>query len=586
MAVYTIGTPDGRKLRIEAADEATAIRGAQEWTAANPAQAPAPATGPATPPAGLKPGTREYADWAAQAARAGQQLPQVSNPAMTETQSSILDPFVQGTTFGFADEMRGAVQGGLAAMQGGEFGSVYDQTVDESRGALAHERNVNPWGSIASEVAGAIPTGMVAGGQLAGRGATALARAATGALVGGAQGVAYGAGSSEADTLEGRITDGAVPGLVGAGIGAAAPLIGQLGRRLISPNPASASQTNAAQVMAREGVDLTAGQMTGNKGLQYLESELGKGRAADLMEQQAEQFTQSVLRRAGINAQRATPEVIDTAFDTIGQQFDNMAMITDTPFDSALQNNLLGVAADYIDTAANPAPVVERLVNRLGELAQSNGGRVTGRVYQNMRSEIGRLIRAADPATKMALRELQDALDDGIERNLSGQTLEAWRALRRQYQNMLIVERGVTSAGQNAASGLITPAQLRSAAINIGGRRSFARGTNDFTELANAAVQTMTPLPQSGTAPRFAAQMLGTIPAAIGAAAGSPAGIPGAIGGALVGAAVPAAVGRAVLSGPGRAYLSNQVATGVGPSALEAILRRAGTPAVGQLPGR
>lgn len=33
MAIYTIGTPDGRKLRIEAPDEATAIRGAQEWAA-------------------------------------------------------------------------------------------------------------------------------------------------------------------------------------------------------------------------------------------------------------------------------------------------------------------------------------------------------------------------------------------------------------------------------------------------------------------------------------------------------------------------------------------------------------------------
>lgn len=36
MAIYTIGIPDGRKLRIEAADEATALRGAQEWAAANP----------------------------------------------------------------------------------------------------------------------------------------------------------------------------------------------------------------------------------------------------------------------------------------------------------------------------------------------------------------------------------------------------------------------------------------------------------------------------------------------------------------------------------------------------------------------
>ena len=224
MAIFTIGTPDGRKLRIEAADEATAIRGAQEWTAANPpATPPDPASGPATPPAGLKPGTREYADWAAQAARAGQQLPQVSNPAMTETQSSILDPFVQGTTFGFADEMRGAVQGGLAAMQGGDFGSVYDQTVDESRGALAHERQVNPWGSVAAEVAGAIPSGMGLGGQLAGKGASLGIRALSGLGVGAGQGALYGFGASEGD-LGDRATGAAVGGALGGAVGAAIPL--------------------------------------------------------------------------------------------------------------------------------------------------------------------------------------------------------------------------------------------------------------------------------------------------------------------------------------------------------------------------
>lgn len=39
MAVFTIQAPDGRKIKIQAADEATAMRGAQEWAAANPVTA-------------------------------------------------------------------------------------------------------------------------------------------------------------------------------------------------------------------------------------------------------------------------------------------------------------------------------------------------------------------------------------------------------------------------------------------------------------------------------------------------------------------------------------------------------------------
>lgn len=43
MAIYTIQTPSGRKLRIEAPDDATALRGAEEWEASNTAsQAPPP----------------------------------------------------------------------------------------------------------------------------------------------------------------------------------------------------------------------------------------------------------------------------------------------------------------------------------------------------------------------------------------------------------------------------------------------------------------------------------------------------------------------------------------------------------------
>jgi hypothetical protein len=40
MPVYTIQSPDGRKIKIEAADQATALRGAQEWASTNPRKKP------------------------------------------------------------------------------------------------------------------------------------------------------------------------------------------------------------------------------------------------------------------------------------------------------------------------------------------------------------------------------------------------------------------------------------------------------------------------------------------------------------------------------------------------------------------
>lgn len=81
MAVYSIRAPDGRTIQIRAVDEATAIRGAQEWAQQNPKAASSTPSGQALPPSGLQPGTREYADWAAEQARAGNSLPQISDPA-------------------------------------------------------------------------------------------------------------------------------------------------------------------------------------------------------------------------------------------------------------------------------------------------------------------------------------------------------------------------------------------------------------------------------------------------------------------------------------------------------------------------
>lgn len=46
MAIFTIQAPDGRKIKVDAADEETAVRGAQEWATANPLSPPIPATRP------------------------------------------------------------------------------------------------------------------------------------------------------------------------------------------------------------------------------------------------------------------------------------------------------------------------------------------------------------------------------------------------------------------------------------------------------------------------------------------------------------------------------------------------------------
>jgi hypothetical protein len=391
-------------------------------------------------------------------------------------------------------------------------------------------------------------------------------------------GAASGAAIGAADTAVrgGSAEDAKNSALVGGGIGAAFPLVGAGLRRLVSPLPMSASQRAAAQTMEREGVTLTAGQRTGSKKLKYLESELGGGAAEALQERQAREFTRAAWRRAGIDADNVEPQTVDQALTDIGSEFDRLAANNVLVPDKRLGRELGAVAREYnsLVPESQRAPIVRDVLDDIVNAVQTNGGQITGDSYQALRSRLdkaARAVMARDPHLSQALSDIRTSLDANMERSIAAHNpadLGAWRQVRRNYRNMLVIEKAATGAGEQAAGGVITPARLRSAAI-AQNRRAYARGRNDFTDLANAAVKTMTPLPQSGTVPRLAARLPLPLGAATGAGiGGTVAGIPGAVVGGVIGAGVPWAAGRAALSAPGRAILSNQMMAGPAGRAL------------------
>lgn len=487
--------------------------------------------------------------------------------------SDVTDLRDQGLSFGFKDELNSAL-GALGGMfNGQDFGQTFGdlQALEQARVDLGKEQS----GALgtAAEIVGALPT--AAAGTF-GRATTLGGRVFEGVANGLVQGSIYGAGTGNEDRLGSALTGGGLGGTFGA----LAPVAGQMLRRVVTPAPASQTQRQAADVLRREGVGMTAGQTTGSKKLQYLESELGGGAADRFVERQGEQYTSAVLRRAGITAERATPQVIDDGFTRIGNEFDRLAAGNQMAPDQQFWQDLNGVWQDYAGVTGESAraPVVE---NTIRDLAAKTNGRtpLTGEAYKAMTSRLARLARSADPELKDTLLGLREAMDDAMERSIAQTNpgdLGAWREARSQYRNMLVIEKAATGAGADTAAGLISPAQLRNAAIQQG-RRAFARGFNDFTELANAGVQALSKLPQSGTAPRLAARAVASIPAGIGAIIGSPAGLPGAAIGAAGGAAIPYLLGRLIMSAPGRAYLGNQAATGTGKMLPELL----GLPAIG-----
>lgn len=339
--------------------------------------------------------------------------------------------------------------------------------------------------------------------------------------------------------------------------------------KAVTPLDIPMERKAALGVLKKEGVDVTAGQATGRKSVQYAESEIGGGAAANKLDKQQSQFTKAVLSRIGVNADRATPDVIDKAYKQIGQKFDKLAKSNNVTVGNKLSSDLTSIADEY-HALGGTAPVVAGTVDALKAIQ----GQMSGKTYQAVASRLARQARTTkDPELKFALQDIRSALDDAFERTLAakGQTdaLNQLKEARRQYRDFVTIERAATGAGADTAMGVISPLRLRTAVASMG-RREYARGKRDLGELARAGTAIMSPLPQSGTAPRAAARAIPTIlGASFGAGAG---GDPiSTLAGATLGSAAPFIAGRALMSKPVQSYLQNQALSGVQSPQLSRI---------------
>lgn len=530
-------------------------------------------------------------EWPGQAVTKEQAAEKTALGSQSSMTEAALLGATQGATFGLNDEVSGlqaagggilphnliggAVRMGAEYLAPGVFGSGatdrYTASRDQIRAGNKAAQAEYPMTYGASQIAGGVGSGLGlvrSGASLAGnaiQGGAGLGRVtAMSGLEGAGLGAVQGFGAGEG--LRDSAMQAGGGALVGGGVGLAAPAIvsGVTAgvRRAAAPFGTTPERQAAAQVLRNEGVDLTAGQVTGSRGLRYAEGEIGGARAAAIGERQGEQFTAAALRRSGETATRATPEVLDKAFTRIGQQFDDLAVRNTMRPDQQFVQDFHAAVRDYgaMVPPSQRAPFVEKIGGDIIDALR--GGRpMAGDVYQSISSQLARAARGAgnNPELRTALYGMRDALDGAMERSIASVNptdAGLWREARNQYRNLLTIERAATGAGENAALGLISPSALRNATVSTQGRRSYARGSGDFADLARAGEALMKPLPDSGTASRTAVRALGTsVPAVVGALAGTGAGPAGTLAGMAAGAAIPKVAGALMMTGPMQNYL-------------------------------
>lgn len=389
----------------------------------------------------------------------------------------------------------------------------------------------------------------------------------------------------------------ATAGAVGGGVGEASdnPLLGfaaslavPLGAaaasRGVSPvrNQLTPHEQALAQAAEQAGIRLTPGQASGSRPLQTAEQVLQRlpmsgGAQRRVYDAQREQFNQAALAPSGVNANRATPDVLEQGFTRLGQQFDDLAARTTVRVDPRLEQDVNRVAQEYgrrLDT--NIAPVFRSYMDDIGQMftaaRQPGVTNVTigGREYQNIRSDIARAARETNnPPLQRALNGLTEALDNAMMRSAPPQIAQAWGQARNQYRNLLTIDRsmrGGPQADRNAGNipfGSFTN-QVRQMDPN-----GYARGRGDLNEISRVGDFLAQRIPNSGTPEQTSMiNLLQGGPAVAAMGAGGVGAVDPAT--AMLGAAatygLPPLLQAFINSPAGRAYLANQAAAGLTPT--------------------
>jgi hypothetical protein len=267
------------------------------------------------------------------------------------------------------------------------------------------------------------------------------------------------------------------------------------------PTQQELAHEEGLRTLEKEGVKPTGGQASGSPLKAKIEATLGGDALLRRLDQQQGAFTDAAMRKTGAEGGPASTEALSEVRETLGRRFDELAARSTVPFDQRLQDDMLKVAATHADASVAVAPGVEKIMNRAGELAAKKGGVLSGEDYQHLSSELRTLADAAGPEGAKAFNDLRGALDDAVERNLSGKELADWQKVRNQWSNFRSIERSIPggAAGEGSA-GQVTPTRLREGIQGGPGEGDVrvAEGRSELSKLANAGQNVLTkqPTPQ------------------------------------------------------------------------------------------
>lgn len=421
---------------------------------------------------------------------------------------------------------------------------------------------------------------------IAGRGGLAMKKGLERLLVRDASlSTAGAAGGAGAAGLSSSANEGTVPEQMAAGaeggavLGPLAPLAQKGGATLAnkvigSAKGISTEVANLADLAIKKyGIPLRTTQIkgVGDRAAAVHDSEMISRGGTGYAENNAAQrqaFTRAVAKTFGADADKLTPDVMQTAKTDLGAKFDAVAQ--NTTIDG---NGLAASLKKVLDEATQVLPDsdVTPLKKQVANITSAiKDGKLAGESYQALTrkgSPLDRAMESGNPNIRAYAQDLRSALDDALQASASKEDVALLRETRRQYKNLMTIKNLAAKAN---VEGEISPALLNGA-VNTSFKNRAFQGAGDLGELAQIGQTFLKEPPNSGTAPRLRDMVQA---AALGGGGMADAAI--AMHDPVLAAKL---LGGAALAGGAR-YASNRItgAMGRSPAAVRKLIANAPNP--------
>lgn len=385
---------------------------------------------------------------------------------------------------------------------------------------------------------------------------------------------------------------------LGAGAALATAMTPGIFGRIVAPvRPSDNPEVNRLLGVARqEGLTqhMTPGQMANSEPLRRFENAqrmIPLNGVTPRNEGLQSAFNRSVLARAGIQGDVASPDVLLAQEQAVGQRIgDVMARnnLNVNALDPVGQQNIAALAqpvreAQQFAVGSNAQDVLKQYGNLLDKVQA--GGVVEGTAVRELRTrlkEIADGVEGSNGDLARYLRDMRKALTDAMDRSMVATDAAEWKEANRLYANLMTI-RDAMGSGKAAAEGNVAPSQLAASLkrnLNDGGYATGAGDLNDIARIGKVFVEKG--ISDSGTAQNQLTTRIATGGALAGVSGGLAALDP--LAGTLAGL-VPTVPTAAYRAGMATGYLNprlppSMLQADVSPDLLAAVLAARGKAAL------